>query len=133
MAAGARNACRRRAGTEDFVANRGVEADVRRSLVNGGPDEQVLAPAAGEYMGRDDDMVNGPTPKLATDDRSALAQRLSIVEARLGVVEAALRLDTTTEPVASEPPAQSARTIGWLAMVTALIAVVGIASVRARG
>lgn len=70
-------------------------------------------------------MVNGPTPKLATDDRSALAQRLSIVEA-------ALRLDTT-EPVAGEPPAQRARTIGWLAMVTALIAVVGIVSVRARG
>jgi hypothetical protein len=77
-------------------------------------------------------MVNGPTPKPAADDRSALAQRLSIVEARLGVVEAALRLDTT-EPVAGEPPAQRARTIGWLAMVTALIAVVGIVSVRARG
>ena len=77
-------------------------------------------------------MDNGPTPKLATDDRSALAQRLSIVEARLGVVEAALRLDTT-EPVTGEPPAQRVRTIGWLAMVTALIAVVGIVSVRARG
>jgi hypothetical protein len=36
-------------------------------------------------------MVNGPTPKPAADDRSALAQRLSIVEARLGVAEAALR------------------------------------------
>jgi hypothetical protein len=77
-------------------------------------------------------MVNGPTPKLPADDRSALAQRLSIVEARLGVVEAALRLDTT-EPVARESPAQRARIIGWLAMVTALIAVVGIVSVRARG
>jgi hypothetical protein len=77
-------------------------------------------------------MVNGPTPKLPTEERSALAQRLSIVEARLGVVEAALRLDTT-EPVAGEPPAQRARTIGWLAMVTTLIALVGIIAVRARG
>jgi hypothetical protein len=77
-------------------------------------------------------MVNGPTPKPAADDRSALAQRLSIVEARLGVVEAALRLDTT-EPVAGEPAVKRARTIGWLAMVMVLIAVVGIVSVRARG
>jgi hypothetical protein len=77
-------------------------------------------------------MVNGIAKKQATDDPSALAQRLSIVEARLGVVEATLRLDTT-EPVAGEPPAQRARTIGWLAMVTALIAVVCIVSVRARG
>ena len=91
-----------------------------------------MAPAASEYPGEDDDMVNGPAPKQSTDDPSALAQRLSIVEARLGVVEATLQLDTT-EPVAGEPPAQRARTIGWLAMVTALIAVVGMLSVRARG
>jgi hypothetical protein len=77
-------------------------------------------------------MLNGPVPRLATDDRSALAQRLTIVEARLGVVEAALRADTT-EPLVDEPPAQRARTIGWLSMVTALIAVVGIVSIRTRG
>jgi hypothetical protein len=77
-------------------------------------------------------MINGTGPKQSTDDPSALAQRLSIVEARLGVVEATLRLDTA-EPVAGEPPAQRTRTIGWLAMVTALIVVVGMLSVRARG
>lgn len=78
-------------------------------------------------------MVNGSFPKQGpTDDPSALAQRLSIVEARLGVVEAALGLDTT-KPVAAEPPAHRTRTLAWLAMVTALIAVLGIVSVRARG
>jgi hypothetical protein len=101
---------------------------------------------------REDDVGNGTAKKQATDDTSALAQRLSIVEARLGVVEAALRLDTTepvagespaqraaalrldtTEPVAGESPAQRARIIGWLAMVMALIVGVGIVSVRARG
>ena len=77
-------------------------------------------------------MANGSVPKQGpTDDPSALAQRLSIVEARLGLVAAALRLDTT-EPVADEPPAHRARILGWLAIVTALIAVLGIVSVRAR-
>ncbi len=81
---------------------------------------------------RVEEVANGSVPKQGpTDDPSALAQRLSIVEARLGLVEAALRLDTT-EPVADEPPARRARTLGWLAMVTALIAVLGIVSVRAR-
>jgi hypothetical protein len=77
-------------------------------------------------------MVNGTAPKQSADDPRALVQRLSIVEARLGVVEATLRLDTT-EPAPGEPAAQRARTIGWLAMVMALIAVAGMLSVRARG
>jgi hypothetical protein len=67
-------------------------------------------------------VVNGSVTKPATDDPGMLAQRLSIVEARLGVVEAALQL----EPDAEDLLVRSPRYLGWLTAIAALIAVLGM-------
>jgi hypothetical protein len=77
-------------------------------------------------------VVNGSVTKPATDDPGMLAQRLSIVEARLGVVEAALQLNTS-EPDAQESPVRNPRYLGWLTAIAALIAVLGNVLVRAAG
>lgn len=79
-----------------------------------------LAPHMSRWEG---DVVNGAAKKQATEDESALAQRLSNIEARLGVVEAALRLDTT-EPV--EPVPERRMSVGQFALivVTSLVILV---------
>jgi len=62
-----------------------------------------------------------------------LAQRLSLVEARRGVVEAALQLNTS-EPDAQESPVRNPRYLGWLTAIAALIARgAGNVLVRAAG
>jgi type VI protein secretion system component VasF len=69
-------------------------------------------------------MVNGAAKKQqAADDPSALAQRLSNIEARLGAIEAALQLDTG--PAADELAPRRAWHLWWLALLAILIAVLG--------
>jgi hypothetical protein len=67
-------------------------------------------------------VVNG-SAKQSTDDPSALAQRLSNIEARLGVIEAALQLDTG--PAAVELAPRRTWNLWWLALLAILIAVLG--------
>jgi hypothetical protein len=61
-------------------------------------------------------VINGSAKKQATDDESALTQRLSIIEARLSVIEAALQLDET-----NTEPAPRGRGFWWLGILAALI------------
>jgi hypothetical protein len=69
-----------------------------------------------------EEVVNGSVTKLTADDPGALAQRLSILEARLGVVEAALSLDT--EPEAEPASVQRGSVLAPLAL-SLLILVLG--------
>jgi hypothetical protein len=68
-------------------------------------------------------VVNGAAKKQATDDPSALEQRLSNIEARLGAIEAALQLDT--DLAADELAPRRAWHLWWLALLAILIAVLG--------
>jgi hypothetical protein len=68
-------------------------------------------------------VVNGAAKKQETDEPSALAHRLSNLEARLGAIEAALQLDTS--PAADEPAPRRAWHLWWLALLAILIAALG--------
>jgi hypothetical protein len=68
-------------------------------------------------------VVNGSAKKQPTDDPSALALRLSNIEARLGLIEAALQLDTG--PAADELAPRRALNFWWLALLAILIIVLG--------
>jgi len=67
------------------------------------------------------DVVNGAAKKQATDDPSALAQRLSNIEARLEAIEAEL----DTGPAADELAPHRAWHLWWFALLAILIAGLG--------